>query len=576
MKRNMDRLSQQRHDLVVVGGGIYGACVAWEAVRHGLSVSLVEQHDFGHATSANSQKIIHGGFRYLQQLDVKRMRESIRERRHLMRIAPHLVHPLPFLVPTSRRGIQRRLVMRVALALYDLVAWDRNLGVRDPSKRIPNGRLVMREACLRLAPGIDAHGVTGGAVWYDAQVYNSERLTLAFLHSAAEQGAGVANYVQVTGLLKEANRVTGVTAVDRLTGRTLEVRGRLVINTSGPWVNRLVGTPQGARSGWRVSFTKTINVVTKSLTNNHSVSVTLPHREGDAGHESGCCRRVHITPWRGRSIVGSLHVAADDHSEAAQATESEIARLLADVNTAYPGASLTPEDVSFVHVGLLPREEARPGRRVSPDRLSDHYEIRDHGAVDGMEGLLSVVGVKYTTARDVAAKVVRLALKKLGRAPVRSRGGQAVLHGGRIERFDAFLEQALRTRPCGLADDILRQLAFSYGSEYPRVLEFVERDPALGARVDTRSPVIKAQVLYAVREELAWTLRDVVFRRTELGSLEHPGAAALRACAEIMAAELGWDAARVEREIEETEHVFVSMGVLPGGYARREAEVAGG
>ena len=566
MKRDIGRLSQHPFDLLVVGGGIYGACVAWDAALRGLSVALVEQHDFGHATSANSQKIIHGGFRYLQQGDLSRMRESIQERKRLMRIAPHLVHPLPFLLPTYRTGIQRRWIMWAALKLYDLVAWDRNLGMRDSSKRIPSGRIISRQECLRFAPGIDDRGVTGGAVWYDGQVYNSERLTLAFLSSAAAQGACLANSVQVTGFLQRGTRVTGVTAIDRLTGRTIEARSRLVVNTSGPWVNWLLDRLQSARTARRVSFTKTINVVTKSLTNDHSVSVTVPHQAGSKDHESGCCRRVHITPWRGRSIAGSLHVAANGRDEAEQASEREIARLLADVNTAYPGASLKPEDVSFVHVGLLPRDES--DRQASPDQLADHYQILDHRKTDGLDGLLSVIGVKYTTARDVAEKVVTLAMQKLGQTPAASRSGRTVLHGGQIERFDAFLAQVLRKRPCGLADDILRQLVCSYGSEYPDVLKLVEQDPTLAARVDARSPVINAQVVYAVREELAWTLGDVVFRRTELGSLERPGASALRACAEVMAGELGWDAARTEREIQETEQVFASMGVVSNGSAK--------
>ena len=568
MTRDLERLVTDTFDVVVIGGGIYGACVAWDAALRGLSVALLEQGDFGHATSANSMKIMHGGFRYLQHGDVKRMRESINERRIFMRIAPHLVHPLPFLLPTYRTGIQRRQIMRAALAVYDLVAWDRNFGVRDPGKRIPRGRVVSRDECLKLAPGISDRGLTGGAVWQDGQVYNTERLTLAFLRSAAARGSCAANYVRVTGMLQEGRRVTGVLAVDAVTRRTLEVRARLVINTSGPWVSQVFQSARSPGAAWTVSFTKTMNLVTKPLTGRHGVSVTLPHRAGAQCREAGCCRRLYFTPWRGRTVAGSLHVPVEGPADRQGAREDEIARLLADLNAAYPAAALTREDVSLVHVGLLPRDAAVLGARVSADHLSDHYEIRDHAKADGVEGVLSVVGVKYTTARDVAEKVIALALTKLGRTPAASRSAVTPLHGGDIDRFDEFLAGVLQARPHGLAEDILRQLVYSYGSVFADVLEQITRNPQAGERVAPSSPVIKAQVLYAVREEMARTLSDVVFRRTELGSLGHPGQEALRTCADLMAAELGWDAARRARELEETEQLFPARRPAPHAAAR--------
>ena len=566
MQRELSRLSDNLYDLLIIGGGIYGACVAWDAVLRGLSVALIEQGDFGHATSANSQKIIHGGFRYLQSLDLKRMRESIRERRHLLRIAPHLTQPLPFLLPTYRTGIQRRDIMRAALWTYDAISADRNMGVSDPAKWIPASRIISREECLRLAPGIDAHELTGGVIWYDGQIYNSERLTLAFIQSAEECGACVANYVRVTDVVRQGNRVTGARAVDLLSGRTLEIRSRLVLNTSGPWINQILAQVSGPRADRRVRFVKTINVVTRSLTNHQSVSVLIPHEGGAEGHVDGCCRRIHITPWRGCSIVGSLHVQTNGSAQSPQVNEAEIAQLLANLRRAYPGAALTPRDVRFVHAGLLPAEETGP--QSSRDGLSDHYDIRDHQLTDGIGGVVSVVGVKYTTARDVAEKAITLALRKLGYRAKRSLSATTPLWGGRIDRMEEFVAGALRTQPHGLEDDVIRQLISSYGSEYPEVLREASRASGSCERVDPASSVIKAQVIFAVREEMAWTLRDVVFRRTELGSLGHPGRNALRTCAQLMASELGWSAEKIAREIDGTEQAFTEMGVV-----RPEVEV---
>jgi len=565
MQRDLNRLSTRHFDLVVVGGGIYGACVAWDAVLRGLSVALIEQGDFGHATSANSQKIVHGGFRYLQHGDVKRMRESIRERRALMRIAPHLVHPLPVLIPTYRHGLQRRPLMWLALAAYDLIAHDRNHGVQDPHHHILRSRLLSRTECLQLEPGLEASGVTGGAIWYDGQVYNSERLTLAFLRSAAESGACVANYVRVTGFLQEDHCVSGVTALDVLSGRTLHVRGRLVVNTSGPWINKLLGYVGGQASSRRVPFSKTINIVTRPLTQRYALSVMRTPQPSGASH-NGHARRLFITPWRDRAIVGTAHTRCDGDPDACRATSEEITALVDALNAAYPAAALRAEEVSLVHVGLMPLAEAGP--EADPSNLAHRYEIRDHERLGGLAGLISVLGVKYTTARDIAEKTVNLAMRKLGRPLVVSRSAQVPVWGGRIERFEEFLVQALRERPFGLADETIWQLVRNYGSDYRAVLKYIHADPGLGRRLGVSSGVIRAEVSHAVREELALTLPDVVFRRTELGTAGHPGADALETCAALMAQELGWDLARTARELEDTEAMFTRCGA-------RATEVAG-
>ena len=528
MRRDLSKLSAGTFDLLIVGAGIYGACVAWDAALRGLSVALLDQGDFGQATSSNSQKIVHGGFRYLQHLDVVRIRESVQERKRLMRIAPHLVDPMPCLLPTYRRGIQRRAVMRVALALYDLLSADRNAGVRDAGKRIPAGRVVSREECLRLAPGLDARGVTGGAVWHDGQISNTERLTLAFVRAAADRGACVANYVRVAGAIRDGQRVTGLRAEDVLTGRTLELRGRLVINTAGPWVNRILSGAQVR--ALPLTFSKTLSLVlSRPVTNGYAISVV---------HGS---RRLFITPWRGRAIIGSLHRSDTARDECA-ATTDEVDRLIADVNDAYPSVHVTRADVALAHAGWLPRHPDSD----DPARLAERYRICDHARTDGVEGLMSVVGIKYTTARNVAEKAVALAMAKLGRPVVPSRSAATPVRGGAIPDVAVFIEELQRARPHGLEDDALIALARNYGSDVHEVL----------AMARDASSVFSAQVAYAVREEAACTLADVVFRRTELGTAGHPGRAPLRACAEAMARECGWNEVRMLRELEETEQLF--------------------
>ena len=548
MQRDLDQLTSTMFDLVVVGGGIYGACAAWEAARRGLSVALIEQGDFGAATSANSQKIVHGGFRYLQHLDIKRIRESVRERRRLMGLAPHLVRPMPVILPTYGRGLQSRAMMRLAGALYDALSWDRNAGVRDPEQHIPQTRLLSRGECLERLPGLAPAGVTGAVVWHDGQIYNSERLTLAFVRAAADRGACAANYLRVTNLLVRGGRVMGVRVEDRLTGATGEVRGRVVMNTSGPWVNRTLGTDSGSAAP-RVPMVKTVNImINRVLADGYAFSVV---HSASGAQGRGTPRRLFVTPWRQRTVIGSSHQWTDDGPDALTVTGQEIVGLLEHFNRAYPGAGVGPQEVCFVHVGLMPHEDGNV--TGDPAQLARHYRLIDHERAGGPTGLMTVIGVKYTTARDVAEKAIRLVLRKLGRS---SAGDASPLPGGEMDRFNIWRSRLLASRPHGLDQDVLEQLTSNYGTDCRNVLRYIESDASLKVRVASDSSVIRAQVIHAVREEMAQTLEDVVLRRTELGTAGHPGNTALDACAELMARELHWDRARMAQELDTVRETF--------------------
>jgi glycerol-3-phosphate dehydrogenase len=527
MQRDLNRFVGRTFDVVIVGGGIYGACAAWDAALRGLSVALVEQGDFGQATSANSQKIIHGGLRYLRSLDVVRMRESVRERRTLLRIAPHLVRPMPCLLPTSGSGARGRAAMRAALLVNDLLSWDRNRGLEDPAQRIPACRLVSREECLRLVPGLSETGLTGGALWHDGQLHHSERLTLAFVRSAVEAGAVAANYVRVTGFLRERGRVAGVVAEDVLGGGAIEVRGSTLLNTSGPWVDRVLGPLNGSARKRPTRFVKAISLLTRPLP--ATVAVGVAGRSGAL---------LFLAPWRGRTLIGTAYAPSAGEPDGCRATEAEIRALLSDVNAAYPAARLTRHDVLGAYAGLLPASGADAARR---------YTIIDH-ARHGASGLLSVIGVKYTTARDVAEKAVTRVLTMLDRTPVHPASRTRPLAGGRIGRLDAFLAEALRTRPAGVSEETMRRLAHSYGAAYPDVLRPALTDPSLLELVAGSSETIRAEVAYAVQDEMAVTLADVVFRRTDLGS-SGAGAEALEEASRLMAGRLGWDEPRRQREL---------------------------
>lgn len=536
MRRDIAAFADREFDLAVVGAGVYGAAIAWDASLRGLSVALIDKADFGSGTSFNNLKTIHGGIRYLQHADFTRMRESVRERRNLMRIAPHLVHPLPFLVPTYRGSFMKsRTAMRVALFVNDLVSWDRNR-IDDRQKHLPAGKTLSRDECLELAPGIESENLTGGVVWHDAQMHNSDRLTLSFVLSAAEQGAVVANFVEATDLLHDGSRVSGVRARDVVAGTDgLEIRAKLVVNAAGPWVDRLSGAKPRL-----FHFSKAMNLVTRSVVRDVAVGVVSrrPHHDRDAVIDTGG-RFLCLIPWREVTLVGTAHAPYTGNPDDLEATEEDVRDLLDDVNDAYPQANLSRSDVRLVHRGLLPMVSGTPnGGGVT---LAKSYQLDD--AVDG---LLSVVGVKYTTARDVAEKAVDRALALIGKAFVRSRSVETPVFGGDIESFDDFLRSAEGDVPA----DVLRHLVYSYGTRYPELLR------GDCERISDASPVVASELRHAVREEMALDLASVVLRRTELGSAGHPGRPTLEACAAIVQSELGWSDDRKLRELESMETFY--------------------
>ena len=533
MHRNLTAIANQAYDVLVIGGGIYGACIAWEAAGRGLSVALVELADFGGATSANSLKIIHGGLRYLQQADLKRMRESIHERMTLMRIAPHLVHPLPVMIPTYGRGMKGKEALMVAMALNDLISSDRNR-LHDRQKHIPPGRTLSKRECLERLPGIPEAKLTGGALFYDAQVYNSERLTLAFIRSAEQAGAAVANYVEVTGFLNQGDCITGVQVKDILTASRFEIRARTVVNASGPWLNNVLGLGYQPQSPQRLA--RAMNLVTRRL---FDYAVGLSSRSG---------RFLFIVPWRGQSLIGTSYAPWNGNSEVS-ITEQDIQNFLDEINQTCP-LNLSREDVAFVHGGLLPSSGIS---KTGEAQLSKHYQLYDHSQA-GLRGLFSVAGVKYTTARDVAQKVVERIFQSWGKQPPPSISAKQPLYGGKIERFEAYLQQAIAQSPCGLNEPEMRRLVYSYGSAYRDVLKYLPRG-------DRLQQVLKAETIYAVREEMAQKLSDVVFRRTELGTAGYPGDRVLSICAQTMGAELGWSLTKIAQEQQQVQYTYFKPAI---------------
>lgn len=562
MRRNIEQLASHVYDLVVVGAGIYGATIAWEAALRGLSVALLEKDDFGHATSANSLKTVHGGLRYLQHADIKRMRESIRERAVLLRIAPHLVHPLPCLMPTYGHLLRGAEAMRIALLLNDVVSFDRNWNT-DAGRHLPNGHLIGKDECLRLLPGLSEDGLTGAAVWYDGQMYNSERLTLSFVLSAVEAGAHVANYAQVSEFLRDEKHITGVIVKDRLTGKTHPVQARMVVNAAGPWIDRVLDLLSLPRVQVGVQLAKAINVATRQLFTPYAVGLKSPRafKDSDAVINPGG-RLFFISPWRDQSLIGTTYAGYDDHPDDFAVTKADVQALLDEVNACYPSACLTLADVKFVYQGMVPitgvHEETGNVQRAKQYQIVDHRQ-------DGLQGLLSVLGVKYTTARDVAEKVIDQVFAVWQEEAPPSCSATTPVYGGNIPHFEGFVEQVLQQQPYQLDEARLRPLLYNYGTAYENVLEFYAQSE--GGPLAADHKLIRAEILHAVHCEMAQTLRDVILRRTEIGTGGYPGDKMVRFCADVMAQAMGWSESQILEECEDVQQAFalVAAPYAPAG-----------
>jgi glycerol-3-phosphate dehydrogenase len=549
MQRNLNQLANQTFDLLVIGAGIYGSFVAWDAALRGLSVVLIDRGDFGNATSANSLKIIHGGLRYLQDLNIRRVRGMVSERRAWLKIAPHLVHPLPFLMPTTRRITRSKTVLQTALRLSDLIGYDRN-DFLDPQKWLPASQVLSKGDFLARVPGLKSQDVTGGAMWYDAQMYSSERLLFSVVRSAHQQGAVVANYIQATGFLRNENEIRGVIAEDVFTDQEFHIRARVVVIATGPWTDSLLNAPHKAETSLRFRPSIAINLVTRQILDGFALGV--PSRyfiTAENGSHDLRSRLLFIVPWRGYSIIGTLHVPYDGTPEGLQVDEHTIGDFLAEINAAYPPAQLSRDDVYHIHSGLLPVVDGDQSRHSV--RLLRESVVYDHYDKDGLSGLISVIGVKYTTARSAAEIAIDLVFNKLGWEAPPCRTHETPLYGGQIDRFSDFVARAVSHRPHGLDPEVIERLVYHYGSQYHQILDYLDEDPNFGQTIRDNSLIIKAEIVHAVRAEMAQTLADVVLRRTGLGAAGPPDIASLRACAEIMGAELGWDQDGKNQQIDD-------------------------
>jgi glycerol-3-phosphate dehydrogenase len=516
----LNGLADAELDVLVVGGGITGACIALDAASRGLTTAVVDRGDFGGGATQNCLRIVHGGLRYLQHLDLRRSRESIIERGMWLRSAPHLVEPLPIVVPTMRGAFPNRWILGAGLAVNEALSADRNRGVGG-DRRISRSRVLSRAECLSMIPALDHPRLAGGVLFHDAIMYSPERLTLEVLQAARAAGAVTCNHVDFEEPVTSGGRIAGARVRDCLTNDVVELRTRWIVNAAGAHAGavaaRLTGRPVRAE----VSYSIALNLVTRHPATGPAYTVSGGIGDPDRVMR-GRARQLFVVPWRGQRLIGTAHFPYAGDPARAELPPMCVERFLAEIRGASPPLGVSADDVRVVQWGLLP--VAGPGE-TEHVRLLKRHRILRHDA-EGAPGAVSVVSVKFTTARRVAREVVD---HLTGERRAEHAPPSLTLPGKPAHDISAVVAAA-RSRDGGvLPHDVLEHLVRAYGSRYERIIELAQRIDGGGDRLCPDAPVIFAQLVYGAIEEQACTTDDLLWRRTELGARGLIDDAAVRA-----------------------------------------------
>ena len=507
-------------DLIVIGAGINGAGVARDAAMRGLKVCLLDKGDLGGGTSSWSTRLIHGGLRYLEHGEFGLVRESLRERETLLKIAPHLVRPLPILIPVYKNARRGKLQIRAGMILYDLLSYD---------KTLPRHQILSRDETLQRAPGINPEGLTSAAVYCDAQVEFAERLVLENVLDAQAKGAQVLTYAHVTRISTENGKASGVEF--SANGQSKTVRGSLVINAAGPWVDELLKTTGDTNR--LIGGTKGSHIVVGRLEGAPPLAL-YAEAQTDG-------RPFFIIPWNGNYLIGTTDIHFSGDPDRVRCTEEEIKYLLAETNHVLPTVDLRRSDILYSYSGVrpLPFTENQDERSIT----RRHF-IREHPE---FSNVYSLVGGKLTTYRHLAEECVDLVINKLGKSSAKCTTADVLLPGASsLDSLGTKLWSNGSVDPA-----ITERLLCIYGSRTRDLMELCTRDAQLSQPLNASSQVLAGEVVFAFESEMAQTLVDCLFRRTMCGLNGDLGIEEDKAAANIGQQFLGWSDERAQREIQD-------------------------
>jgi glycerol-3-phosphate dehydrogenase len=533
----LERLEREQFDALIIGGGIVGTGIARDLALRGLHVALVERDDLASGTTSRPTRLIHGGLRYLEMFDFALVRTDMREREVLLRLAPHLVQPLQFLMPMYSRGVLYRAKLQAGMQLYDALSFDKSL---------PTRQWLNKRQLLRMEPALNPSGLQGAWQFYDGQVSLVERLVVENALDAASEGGVIVTYAPAVDFIKnELGGVVGARISDRATGQEVNVRARLTVNATGPWLDL---TTASLRAGRRplLRLTKGVHLVTPAIT--RQAHVLFAKRDG---------RLFFVIPWLDYSLIGTTDTDYHGDPADAAATEQDVEYLVDEAHRAFPSGRFDQIHYAYAGVRALVRIE-----HVSEGKVSRKHALHDHARRDRVPGIVSVVGGKITGYRAIAEEVGDLVARKLGsRHRATSNTDIRPLPGGHLLDLESYVEQEVwpRARELGLDRQQAAHLGAIYGSLTSEVLARVVANPSLAERVCADEPTIAAQLHHAVEAEWAQSLGDVLLRRTGLGLRACQALDCLDKVVEHVAVLLGWDASEQQRQVEAYRHEIEPM-----------------
>lgn len=526
------------YDLVVVGAGINGTGIARDAAARGLRVALVEKEDIGSGTSSWSGRLIHGGLRYLEQGDIGLVRESLRERELLFRLAPHLVKPVPLMIPFYQHNRRSKWTLRAGMIAYDLLSFD---------KTTASHKVLSRAETIKRCPAIDTDGLKGSTIFMDGQVVWSERLCVEVALAAQAEGCHIYTHCRVDGFTQDGQTLTGVTFTDELSGERHMLRARIVVNAAGPWVDAVL-------SGQKAGGKRHIGGAKGS----HLIVDPFPGAPDDVVYYESRAdgRLVLIIPWGERFLIGTTDKKYEEDPDSARADEGEVKYLLSELNTLIPTANLTEDDILYTYSGVRPLPYV-PAK--SEWKVPRSHVIHDHAPE--CRGLLSIIGGKLTTYRSLAEETVGAVFKQLGRKAPRCTTRTAIFPGARVADFDAYRDGLIAVTNADVKT--VTRLVQIYGSRAGDILALGQDDPTLLKSFDPETGAIGAELVFTYEQEFCRTLTDALIRRIMVGLNGTCGREALHQAAEILSVRLGWDDDRRAQEIADY-HTYIRRFDVPG------------
>ncbi|OKH16012.1 glycerol-3-phosphate dehydrogenase [[Limnothrix rosea] IAM M-220] len=548
--RDLQTVQNSTYDLIIIGGGINGVGIARDAALRGLKTLLLEKNDFASGSTCWSTRLIHGGLRYLEYLEFPLVRESLHEREILLRNAPHLVQPLQMTIPLYKGAARGYWLIQAGMLLYDILSFD---------KTVPAHRMLNAQKFKQLFRTVRSQDIIGAAQYYDGQAEYAERLALENVLDAQAAGATVLNYATVTELQigDRPTEITSITCKDQLTGEsfTVNAKGSVVVNTSGPWVDQVcsrakVGEePKPLGKEPKMGGTKGSHIVVDPFPGAPSGALYV-----EAASDN---RPYFIIPWLGKYLIGTTDIKYDGNLDKVKASDAEIDYLLSETNRVLPSAQLTRDDVKFTYSGVRPLPYVGD---KNPASITRSHILFDHSP-EGVKNLISLIGGKLTTYRQVGEEMVDLVYKKLKRTVPPCSTRKRPLPGA-IAADSSQIEMMIK-RYGNTVDRISIQHLFRmYGSKASNVLALVDEAADLGERIVPYLPDIKAQAVYAMRAELAHNIEDICRRRTTFSMVANYGYDALPAIVDALQKHCGLDQAECDRQVAAYKR-FIERNCLP-------------